>query len=119
MACKNCANKMTIHCLKFSEKPKQGKCGQCPCNTFDGYEFSRLVSYLDSDPRISTSSELFFKNSIGKIFKTSSMMDMNLTMFRSSFWLIRLPINTLASVVHAGCLVPSPSKTLACYTGAS
>jgi hypothetical protein len=60
--------------------------------TLDGYEFSFRVSYFDSPPRSSTSSELCFKNSRCGILSTSWMIDRNLTQLRSSFWLIRLPV---------------------------
>jgi len=62
----------------------------CYC-TFDGYELSFLVSYFDSPPRSSTSSELCFRNSRCGMLSTSWMMDKNLTQLRNNFWLIRLP----------------------------
>jgi len=57
----------------------------CKLPTFDGYEFSFLESYLDSIPRISISSALCRKNSMGAILRTSWMMERNLVQLRSSF----------------------------------
>jgi hypothetical protein len=53
--------------------------------TFDGYELIFRLSYLDSGPRMSTSSLLCLMYSIGAIFRTSCMMDKNLTQLRNSF----------------------------------
>jgi len=62
--------------------------------TLDGYELIFLLSYLDSGPRMSISSLLCLIYSMGAIFRTSWMMERNLTQLRSSFWLMRLPAHT-------------------------
>jgi len=60
--------------------------------TLDGYEMIFRLSYLDSGPRISFSSLLCLIYSWGATLSTSWMMDRNFTQFRSSVWLIRLPV---------------------------
>jgi len=81
--------------------------------TFDGYELSLRVSYLDSPPRNSTSSVLCFRNSRCGMFKTSCMIERNLTQFRNSFWLIRLPVSKLSALV-SGSGAENLWKSLTC-----